>query len=172
VKAIAASTPSWTARTTAARCSSARPTVGQEARSLQERAGGPRRERRRPAAGLVAAREVARRRGGLLYSVLTSYERAAGRRDGPGRDVLQRRVRRHLIAMPAPLSPDQVTYADNTPATVDQMAKGRGAVLAGTPSRSWKSASRPESRRAVLDRRDRALLRLQATRVGRGSLIL
>lgn len=47
------------------------------------------------------------------------------------------------IAMPAPLSDDQVTYADGTPATVDQMAQDVAAFL------EWAAEPNLEVRRQI-----------------------
>lgn len=49
----------------------------------------------------------------------------------------------HQIAMPAILNPDQVTYADGTAATVDQMARDVTTFLA------WASEPETEQRRAM-----------------------
>jgi len=49
----------------------------------------------------------------------------------------------HQIAMPAPLNPDQVQYADGTPATVEQMARDVTTFLA------WAAEPELEQRRAM-----------------------
>jgi len=69
---------------------------------------------------LVKSREGAE---DYIYSVLTSYEEPPPDVTVPDGMYYNAAYGGHLIAMPAPLLPDQVTYGDNTPATVDQMAK-------------------------------------------------
>ena len=69
----------------------------------------------------------------------------------------------HMIAMPPPLSADEVTYADGTPATVEQMAHDVTQFLA------WVAEPKLEERKqtglkvdAVPGRAHRPALRLQA----------
>ncbi|WP_431283006.1 cytochrome c1 [Humitalea sp. 24SJ18S-53] len=49
----------------------------------------------------------------------------------------------HQIAMPNVLNPDQVSYADHTPATVDQMARDTATFLA------WAAEPEMEQRKAM-----------------------
>jgi ubiquinol-cytochrome c reductase cytochrome c1 subunit len=88
---------------------------------------------------------VKARHGGAayIYSLLTGYRDAATYRNEHG-DALPAESRPgtglHFnpyfanlnVAMPPPLTANQVTYADHTPATVDQMAQDVSAFLAWT----------------------------------------
>ena len=65
-----------------------------------------------------------------VYSVLTGYEEAPTGVTLPDGMYYNASFGGHLIAMPPPLLPDQVTYGDNTPATVDQMARDVTQFLA------------------------------------------
>jgi ubiquinol-cytochrome c reductase cytochrome b/c1 subunit len=70
-----------------------------------------------------------------VYSVLTGYEDppaelAAEQPEGKAYNPYF--AAGHWIGMPAPLTDDQVTYDDGTPATVDQMAKDVAAFMAWT----------------------------------------
>ena len=65
-----------------------------------------------------------------VYSVLTGYEEAPAGVTVPDGMYYNASFGGHLIAMPPPLLPDQVTYGDNTPATVDQMARDVTQFLA------------------------------------------
>ncbi|HTU12307.1 MAG TPA: cytochrome c1 [Allosphingosinicella sp.] len=83
------------------------------------------------------------RHGGAayVYSLLTGYQNPPANlpaENRPGEGLHYNPYFPNLnIAMPAPLSANQVTYADGTPATVDQMAQDVSAFLA------W--AAEPES---------------------------
>jgi ubiquinol-cytochrome c reductase cytochrome c1 subunit len=74
------------------------------------------------------------REGGAdyVYSVLTGYQAPPpGTRVPPGR-FYNAYFPGHQIAMPPPINPMQVTYADGTEATVDQMAHDLTTFLAWT----------------------------------------
>ena len=79
-----------------------------------------------------------------VYSVLTGYEEPPGRTGQPrqpeGKSYNPYFAAGHWIGMPAPLTDDQVTYDDGTPATVDQMARTCRPSWPGRPSPRWKSA--------------------------------
>jgi len=77
--------------------------------------------------------------GAYVYSLLTGYQEQPAEliRDFPdsktGTGLYYNPYFANLnIAMPPPLSADQVTYADGTPATVDQMSKDVAAFLIWT----------------------------------------
>lgn len=57
-----------------------------------------------------------------IYSLLTGYEDPPEGFEVPPNGYYNAYFPGHVIAMPPPLNPDQVTYADGTAATVDQMA--------------------------------------------------
>lgn len=57
-----------------------------------------------------------------LYSLLTGYEEPPPDFEMPANGYYNVYFPGHVIAMPPPLSPDQVSYADGTSATVEQMA--------------------------------------------------
>lgn len=65
------------------------------------------------------------REGGpnYLYSLLTGYEDAPEGFEVPEGGYYNAYFPGHVIAMPAPLSDDQVTYADGTSATLSQMSQ-------------------------------------------------
>jgi ubiquinol-cytochrome c reductase cytochrome c1 subunit len=65
-----------------------------------------------------------------LYSILTGYEDPPADLEIPPGGYYNAYFPGHVIAMPPPLSEDQVTYADGTPATVDQMASDVTQFLA------------------------------------------
>ena len=72
------------------------------------------------------------RQGGAdyIYALLTGYsEPPAGMKMGEGMNY-NKYFPGHQIVMPQPLHDQQVTYADGTPATVDQMAKDVTTFLA------------------------------------------
>ena len=78
-----------------------------------------------------------------IYALLTGYE-------DPPADVTMmegmnynRYFPGHQIAMVAPLNPDQVEFADGTPATVEQMARDVTTFLA------WAAEPELEQRRAM-----------------------
>jgi len=64
------------------------------------------------------------REGGesYIYSLLTGYEEAPADVEVPDGGYYNAYFPGHVIAMPPPLSPDQVTFADGTSGTVEQMA--------------------------------------------------
>ncbi len=78
-----------------------------------------------------------------VYSLITGYRPSgAGRLEGARRALLQSLFPHLNIAMPPPLSADgQVTYADGTKATIDQMAKDVAAFL------TWTAEPKLEARR-------------------------
>lgn len=57
-----------------------------------------------------------------LYSLLVGYEDPPPDFEVPANGYYNAYFPGHVIAMPPPLSPDQVTYADGTSATIEQMA--------------------------------------------------
>ena len=78
-----------------------------------------------------------------IYGVMTGYKDPP-----PGKELLpgmnyNEVFPGHQIAMPPPLSEDQVTYADGTPATVDQMAVDVSTFLA------WVSEPELETRKRM-----------------------
>ncbi|HEY4253497.1 MAG TPA: cytochrome c1 [Roseomonas sp.] len=88
---------------------------------------------------------VKAREGGAPYihALLTGYADApAGFNLGQGMNY-NRFFPGHQIAMPHPLNPDQVTYADHTPATVDQMAHDVATFFA------WAAEPELEQRRQM-----------------------
>ncbi|WGF86890.1 cytochrome c1 [Marinivivus vitaminiproducens] len=64
------------------------------------------------------------REGGpdYLYSLLTGYQDPPEGEDGPANMHYNPYFAGHWIAMPAPLFEDGISYSDETPATVEQMA--------------------------------------------------
>jgi ubiquinol-cytochrome c reductase cytochrome c1 subunit len=85
------------------------------------------------------------RKGGpdYIYAVLTGYTDAP-----PGVQVMEgmhynKAFPGHQIAMPPPLNPDQVTYADGTKATVDQMAHDVATFL------NWTAEPELEARKRL-----------------------
>ncbi len=88
---------------------------------------------------------VKARKGGpdYLYAVLVGYsEPKSGEITVPEGMHYNEYFPGHLIAMPKPLNPDQVTYADGTKATVEQMARDVTAFLAWTaePEMEYRKA--------------------------------
>ena len=78
-----------------------------------------------------------------LYSLLTGYTQPpAGVQVGAGR-YYNAYFPGHLIAMPPPMQASQVTYADGTPATLDQMAHDLSSFLA------WTAEPKMEERKAM-----------------------
>jgi ubiquinol-cytochrome c reductase cytochrome c1 subunit len=78
-----------------------------------------------------------------IYGVMTGYKDPP-----PGKELLpgmnyNEVFPGHQIAMPPPLSEDQVTYADGTPATVDQMSADVSTFLA------WVSEPELETRKRL-----------------------
>jgi len=78
-----------------------------------------------------------------IYGVMTGYKDPP-----PGKELLpgmnyNEVFPGHQIAMPPPLSEDQVTYADGTPATVDQMVADVSTFLA------WVSEPELETRKRL-----------------------
>jgi ubiquinol-cytochrome c reductase cytochrome c1 subunit len=85
------------------------------------------------------------RKGGAdyIYALLTGYEDPpAGVTMGDGMNW-NRYFPGHQIAMAAPLNPDQVEFADGTPATVSNMARDVATFLA------WAAEPELEERRAM-----------------------
>jgi cytochrome c1 len=81
-----------------------------------------------------------------VYSVLTGYmeppaELAAEQPEGKNYNPYY--ASGHWIGMPPPLSDDQVTYDDGTPATVDRMAQDVSAFLA------WAAEPKMEERKSL-----------------------
>ncbi|HWT10634.1 MAG TPA: cytochrome c1 [Roseomonas sp.] len=89
---------------------------------------------------------IAKARAGgadYLYALLTGYEDApAGVTLAEGMSY-NRYFPGHQIAMSRPLNPDQVEYADGTPATVENMARDVSTFLA------WAAEPELEERRAM-----------------------
>lgn len=87
------------------------------------------------------------RHGGpdYVYSLMTGYEPAPAEvaETMPVGMNYNVAFAGNLIAMKAPLQPDQVTYADGTPATVDQMSRDVAAFLA------WASDPKQTERKQV-----------------------
>ena len=77
-----------------------------------------------------------------IYSILTGYGQQAppGASIGPGR-FYNPYFRGGQIAMPPPLNPDQIMYADGTPATVDQQTRDVVTFLA------WAADPKMEERK-------------------------
>lgn len=123
-----------------------------------ERPGRPSDRFRRPFANDAAARAanngalppdlsvIAKAREGgatYLYALLTGYgEPPAGVTVMEGMNY-NRYFPGHQIAMASPLNADQVQYADQTPATVEQMARDVATFLA------WAAEPELETRRAM-----------------------
>ena len=82
-----------------------------------------------------------------LYSLLTGYEEPPADVEVPDGGYYNAYFPGHVIAMPPPLSDDQVTFADGTSATRSTDGPGRVPVPdAGRPSPSSRSARAPGSR--------------------------
>jgi ubiquinol-cytochrome c reductase cytochrome c1 subunit len=68
-----------------------------------------------------------------IYSLLTGYpEQPPADVEVPEGGYYNTYFPGHVIAMPPPLQPDQVTYSDQTPASVEQMAHDVSSFLAWT----------------------------------------
>jgi ubiquinol-cytochrome c reductase cytochrome b/c1 subunit len=68
-----------------------------------------------------------------IHALLTGYEEPPeGAEVPPGMYYNKSFLAGHLLAMPAPLSDDQVEYTDGTPATVDQYSRDVAAFLMWT----------------------------------------
>ena len=78
-----------------------------------------------------------------IYSLLTGYEEAPADIQVPDGGHYNISFPGHIIAMPPPLSDDQVTYADGTPATVSQMANDVAQFLV------WAAEPTLEERKAT-----------------------
>ena len=89
---------------------------------VPERAGGASRPQRRAAARSVADRQRPRRARRLRLCGAYGVRRSATWHADAGGDELQQYFPGHQIAMPPPLHDGQVTYADGTSASVEQMA--------------------------------------------------
>jgi ubiquinol-cytochrome c reductase cytochrome c1 subunit len=76
-----------------------------------------------------------------LYSLLTGYEDPPADLEVPAGGYYNAYFPGHVIAMPPPLSADQVTYADGTPATIDQMASDVTQFL------TWAAEPKLEARK-------------------------
>ncbi len=89
---------------------------------------------------------IAKARAGganYLYALLTGYEDPpAGMTLGEGMNY-NRYFPGHQIAMARPLNPDQVEYADGTPATIENMSRDVSTFLA------WAAEPEAEERRAM-----------------------
>lgn len=85
------------------------------------------------------------REGGesYIYSLLVGYEEAPAEMEIPEGGHYNAFFPGHVIAMPPPLSPDQVTYADGTPATVAQMAQDVSEFL------GWAAEPKLEDRKGM-----------------------
>jgi ubiquinol-cytochrome c reductase cytochrome c1 subunit len=78
-----------------------------------------------------------------VHSVLTGYEDPPPDFEVPEGGYYNAYFPGHVIAMPPPLSDDQVTYADGTAATVDQMSRDVTQFLA------WAAEPKLEVRKAT-----------------------
>jgi len=78
-----------------------------------------------------------------IYSILTGYEQAPEGFQLPEGGNFNPYFPGAVIGMPKPLSDDQVTYADGTKATVDQMSKDVTAFLA------WAAEPKLENRKRM-----------------------
>ncbi|MCH8684681.1 cytochrome c1 [Pedomonas mirosovicensis] len=76
-----------------------------------------------------------------IYSILTGYQNPPAGFDVPEGRSFNPYFPGTVIGMPKPLSDDQVTYADGTKATVDQMAKDVAAFL------TWTAEPKLENRK-------------------------
>jgi ubiquinol-cytochrome c reductase cytochrome c1 subunit len=76
-----------------------------------------------------------------LYSLLTGYEEAPAEFEVPEGGYYNAYFPGHVIAMPPPLSDDQVTYADGTKATVAQMSQDVSEFL------MWAAEPKLEARK-------------------------
>ena len=103
-----------------------------------------------------------------IYSILTGYEDPPAGVEVPEGGYYNAYFPGHVIAMPPPLSDDQVTYADGTSATVPQMAQDVAEFL------MWAAEPKLEERKGtglkvdpVPGRAHRPHLRAQAEDLGR-----
>ena len=78
-----------------------------------------------------------------LYSLLTGYEEAPEGFEVPDGGYYNAYFPGHVIAMPPPLSDDQVTFADGTGATVSQMSQDVAQFL------MWAAEPKLEERKAT-----------------------
>jgi ubiquinol-cytochrome c reductase cytochrome c1 subunit len=78
-----------------------------------------------------------------LYSLLTGYEEPPEGFEVPDGGYYNAYFPGHVIAMPPPLSDDQVTYADGTSATTSQMAQDVSQFL------MWAAEPKLEERKAT-----------------------
>src|SRR5690606_17948977 len=78
-----------------------------------------------------------------IYSILAGYEEAPANFDLPEGGYFNPYFPGAVIGMPKPLSDDQVSYEDGTPATVDQMSKDVTAFLA------WAAEPKLENRKRM-----------------------
>ena len=76
-----------------------------------------------------------------IYSLLTGYEEPPAGVELPPGGHFNVSFPGHVIAMPPPLSADQVTFADGTPASVDQMAADVAQFL------TWAAEPKLEARK-------------------------
>jgi ubiquinol-cytochrome c reductase cytochrome c1 subunit len=76
-----------------------------------------------------------------IYSLLTGYEDPPEGVEVPAGGYYNAYFPGHIIAMPPPLSDDQVTYADGTPATVAQMSSDVAQFMA------WMAEPKLEARK-------------------------
>ena len=88
---------------------------------------------------------VKARHGGpdYLYSLLTGYTTAPADQHVPDGMSYNEMFPGHMIAMPPPLNDGQVTFADDTPSTVRQMARDVTTFL------SWASEPEMEERKKM-----------------------
>jgi ubiquinol-cytochrome c reductase cytochrome c1 subunit len=89
---------------------------------------------------IVKAREGAQ---DYVHSILTGYEDPPPDFEVPEGGYYNAYFPGHVIAMPPPLSDDQVTYADGTAATVDQMARDVTQFL------TWAAEPKLEARKGA-----------------------
>lgn len=76
-----------------------------------------------------------------LYSLMRGYTEPPGGEEAPPGMYYNAYFAGHWIAMPPPLNEDGVTYADGTPATVEQMAHDVATFL------TWAAEPRLEERK-------------------------
>jgi ubiquinol-cytochrome c reductase cytochrome c1 subunit len=89
---------------------------------------------------IVKAREGSQ---DYVYSVLTGYEDPPPDFEVPEGGYYNAYFPGHVIAMPPPVSDDQVAYADGTAATVDQMARDVTQFL------TWVAEPKLEARKGA-----------------------
>ena len=78
-----------------------------------------------------------------LYSLLTGYEEPPAEVEVPDGGYYNAYFPGHVIAMPPPLSDDQVTFADGTSATVSQMSQDVAQFL------MWAAEPKLEERKGT-----------------------